>query len=395
MKPDPRLRSHAGVAARMAEIQPFHVMEMMERARQLESAGRSIIHMEIGQPNFGAPPQVIAQAVRAMQSDTLGYTTTLGIPALREAIAAHYAKQYGVTIAPKRVAITAGASGAFVIAMGVLVNPGDEVLMPDPCYSCNPNFVRMFDGIPVFMPVDETQNYPPVLADLQRRWTARTRGVLLASPSNPTGTVMSRQDIRAIADWVHAQGGFVIMDEIYQGLVYDEPWATAASQSSDIWVINSFSKYFGMTGWRLGWMLVPEYRMPEVEKLAQNAFICPPAPAQQAALAAFQQDTLEVLERRRVELQCRRDFLLPALADLGFRITSKPAGAFYVYADCAAFSDDGSAMAMDILENVGVAITPGMDFGNHRAARHVRFAYTRSMEELEEGITRLSRLPIR
>jgi len=165
----------------MAEIQPFHVMEMMERARQLESAGRSIIHMEIGQPDFGAAPQVIEQAVRAMQSDPLGYTTTLGLPALREAIAGHYAEQYGVTIAPQRVAVTAGASGAFVIAMGVLVNPGDEVLMPDPCYSCNPNFVRMFDGIPVFMPVDETQNYQPMLADVQRRWTARTRGVLLAS----------------------------------------------------------------------------------------------------------------------------------------------------------------------------------------------------------------------
>lgn len=379
----------------MAKIQPFHVMEMMERARQLEAGGRSIIHMEIGQPDFGAPPQVIAQAVAAMQSDPLGYTTTLGLPALREAIAGHYARQYGVTIAPQRVAVTAGASGAFVIALGVLIDPGDEVLMPDPCYSCNPNFVRMFDGIPVFMPVDEAGNYQPVLADVQRCWTPRTRGVLLASPSNPTGTLMARREVRAIADWVHAQGGFVIMDEIYQGLVYDEPWATAASESADIWVINSFSKYFGMTGWRLGWMLVPECRMPEVEKLAQNAFICPPAPAQQAALAAFRDDTLEVLQRRRFELQRRRDYLVPALEGLGFRIASRPVGAFYVYAGCQAFGEDSSVLAMDILEQLGVAITPGVDFGSHRADQHVRFAYTRSMQELEEGMARLSRLALR
>jgi aspartate/methionine/tyrosine aminotransferase len=395
MKPASPLKNHAGIAARMAKIQPFHVMEMMERARQLEAGGHSIIHMEIGQPDFGAPPQVIAQAVRAMQSDPLGYTTTLGLPALREAIAGHYARQYGVTVSPQRIAVTAGASGAFVIALGVLVDPGDEVVMPDPCYSCNPNFVRMFDGIPVFMPVDEASSYQPVLADVQRCWTPRTRGVLLASPSNPTGTLMARQEVRAIADWVHAQGGFVIMDEIYQGLVYDQAWTTAASESADIWVINSFSKYFGMTGWRLGWMLVPECRMPEVEKLAQNAFICPPAPAQQAALAAFRNDTLEVLERRRIELQRRRDFLVPALEGLGFRIASRPAGAFYVYAGCQAFGEDSSVLAMAILEQLGVAITPGVDFGSHRASQHVRFAYTRSMLELEEGMARLSRLRLR
>lgn len=379
----------------MARIQPFHVMEVMERARQLEAQGRSIIHMEIGQPNFGAPPQVISRAISAMQSEPLGYTTTLGLPALREAIAGHYAGQYGIRIATERVAVTSGASGAFVIALGVLVNPGDEVLMPDPCYSCNPNFVRLFDGIPVFMAVDERQAYQPVLADVQRCWTARTRGILLASPSNPTGTLMAPDEINAIARWVHAQGGFVIMDEIYQGLVYDEPWSTAASLSPEIWIINSFSKYFGMTGWRLGWMLVPEQHLRDVEKLAQNAFICPPSPAQHAALAAFQEDTLRILEDRRLDLQRRRDFLVPALAKLGFRVPSAPSGAFYVYADCQAFSKDSAQLAMDFLEKAGVAITPGMDFGSHRAARHVRFAYTRGLDELEEGVRRLSGLLVR
>lgn len=381
-----------GPAGRMALIRPFHVMEVMERARQLEAAGRNIVHMEIGQPDFGAPPQVIEAATEAMRTSTLGYTSTLGIMELRSALAGFYRQTYGAAVAPERIAITSGASGAFVLAMGVLVNPGDEVLMPDPCYSCNPNFVRIFDGVPVAMPVDEKTLYQPRLEDVQRRWTRRTRGVLLASPSNPTGTSIGDREMREIADWVHGQGGFVIVDEIYQGLNYGVPAHTALTQSPHAWIINSFSKYFGMTGWRLGWMVMPENRVRYVEKLAQNAFICPSAPAQHAALAAFRPETLAVLEERRVELQRRRDFVVPALRELGFGIPVMPEGAFYIYANCERFGDDSSALAFRMLEEGGVAVTPGVDFGEHRARQHMRFAYTRSLKELGEGVSRMSRL---
>ena len=379
----------------MSLIQPFHVMEVMERARQLEAAGRSIIHMEIGQPDFGAPPQVIEAAMAAMRDHTLGYTSTLGIDELRIAIAGFYQKSYNVEVPPERIAITTGASGAFVLAMGALINPGDEVLMPDPCYSCNPNFVRIFDGRPVAIPVDEKTLYQPRLNDVQRHWSRRTRGVLLASPSNPTGTTIAEHDLQAITGWVHDQGGFVIVDEIYQGLNYGEPSRTALASAPRSWIINSFSKYFGMTGWRIGWMVIPEDRVRDIEKLAQNAFICPSAPAQYAALGAFGSDALAVLEARRLELLRRRDFLVPALLQLGFNVPIVPTGAFYVYAGCRRFGNDSSALAARVLEDAGVAITPGVDFGTHRAKQHVRFAYTRSMEELEEGVSRLHKLLIR
>lgn len=382
-------------ANRMALIQPFHVMEVMERARQLEIAGHSIIHMEIGQPDFGAPPQAIEAAMTAMRNHTLGYTSTLGIDELRIAIARFYRSTYKVEISPERIAITTGASGAFVLAMGALINPGDEVLMPDPCYSCNPNFVRIFSGTPVAMPVDDKTLYQPRLEDVQRHWGRRTRGILLASPSNPTGTTIAEHNLRAIADWVHDQGGFVIVDEIYQGLNYGEPTRTALSVAPQSWIINSFSKYFGMTGWRIGWMVIPENRVRDIEKLAQNAFICPSAPAQYAALGAFGSDALAILEARRLEFLRRRDFLVPALRDLGLSVPINPAGAFYVYAGCSEFGNDSSALAARVLEEAGVAITPGVDFGKHRAEQHVRFAYTRSMGELEEGVSRLRRLLVR
>lgn len=331
----------------------------------------------------------------AMQDHALGYTSTLGIDELRVAIAGYYQKSCGVKVPPKQIAITTGASGAFVLAMGALVNPGDEVLMPDPSYSCNPNFVRIFDGRPVAMPVDEKSLYQPRLEDVQRHWSRRTRGVLLASPSNPTGTTIAEHDLLAISDWVHDQGGFVIVDEIYQGLNYGEPSRTALAVSPQSWIINSFSKYFGMTGWRIGWMVIPENRVRDIEKLAQNAFICPSAPAQYAALGAFSNDALAVLEERRLEYLRRRDFIVPALRSLGFSVPVTPTGAFYVYAGCSKFGNDSSALATRVLEEAGVAITPGVDFGMHRAEQHVRFAYTRSMGELEEGVSRLRGLLVR
>ncbi|MCU0804614.1 MAG: pyridoxal phosphate-dependent aminotransferase [Burkholderiales bacterium] len=373
----------------MDEIEPFHVMEIGRRAAELEATGRRVIHLEIGQPDFAAPPQVIEAAVAAIRSESMGYTAALGISPLRRAISRFYQDRYGVDVDPGRVMVTAGASGAFVIAMGALVDPGDEVLMPDPCYPCNRHFVRLFGGVARTVPVGASQRYQLSLADLERHWTSRSRGVLLASPSNPTGTTVPRAELAEMIDWTRARGGWVMVDEIYNGLTYGAKEETALSLSDEIFVVNSFSKYFNMTGWRLGWLVAPERYVREMERLAQNAFICVSAPAQHAALAAFRPDTVAVLDARRDEFRRRRDFLVPALRELGFDVPLTPDGAFYVYAGCTRFSGDSHGFALAALENAGVAFTPGLDFGSNHPERYVRFAYTRAMSDIEEGVERL------
>ncbi len=381
------------LAARMAAIEPFHVMEVQRRAFELEAQGRRVIHMEIGQPDFSAPQPVIDAAIEALRREPLGYTDSLGIAPLREALARFYADRYGVDVGPERIVITAGASGAFLIAMGALVDPGDEVLMPDPCYPCNRHFVRMFEGVAKTIPVDERTNYQLACDGVTKHWGRRTRGVMIASPSNPTGAMVSRNTLQAIIAEVAQRRGFTLVDEIYLGLTYDGPsHPTALALSADLFVANSFSKYFSMTGWRLGWLVAPAEYVRELERFAQNAFICVSAPAQYAALAAFQPATIAILEQRRVEFQRRRDFLVPALRSLGFSIPLMPEGAFYVYAGCERFAADSEAFALRVLEEGGVAITPGIDFGVHRAQKHVRFAYTRSLADLEQGVERLARL---
>ena len=380
------------LAARMAEIEPFHVMDVQNRAHELEAAGRRIVHMEIGQPDFPAPPLVAGAAIEAIRSRRLGYTDSVGIPQLRQAISDYYRERLGASVPPSRIVITAGASGAFLLALGALVNPGDEVLMPDPCYPCNRHFVRLFDGRPRAIPVDETRSYQLTAADVRSNWSEAARGVLLASPSNPTGTSIPRDELRAIVEAVRGSGGFVVVDEIYQGLVYDGEASTVLDFADEVFVVNSFSKYFCMTGWRLGWIVVPESHVREIEKLAQNAFICASAPAQYAALAAFLPETLAVLEQRRAEFKRRRDFMVPALRRLGFRIPLVPQGAFYIYAGSEEFSEDSVGFALRVLEEAGVAITPGLDFGSNAPERHVRFAYTRALEDLEEGVERIARM---
>jgi aspartate/methionine/tyrosine aminotransferase len=380
------------LASRMDAIEPFHVMEVQRRASELEAAGRRVIHMEIGQPDFSAPPPVIDAAIEALRREPMGYTASLGLPALREALARFYADRYGVDVAPERIMVTAGASGAFLIAMGSLIDPGDELLMPDPCYPCNRHFVRMFGGIAQTVPCDERTHYQLAAEDLRRHWGARTRGVMLASPSNPTGSVVPHDALRAILGEVERRGGITVLDEIYQGLTYgDHHHPTALGLSKDILVVNSFSKYFSMTGWRLGWLVAPAAYVREMERFAQNAFISVSAPAQFAALAAFRPETIEILETRRAEFKRRRDFLVPALRALGFEVPLTPEGAFYVYAGCARFTDDSESFALRLLEEAAVAITPGIDFGAHRARSHVRFAYTRSLADLEEGVARMAR----
>ncbi len=376
----------------MADIEPFHVMDVQDRADELEAKGRRIIHMEIGQPDFPAPPPVAEAAIEAIRRRRLGYTASIGIPELRRAISDYYRDRLGVAVPPSRIVVTAGASGAFLLVLGALANPGDEVLLPDPCYPCNRHFVRLFEGRPHAIPVDESRHYQLTDADVRASWGRATRGVLIASPSNPTGTMIPREELRAIIESVRRAGGFVVVDEIYQGLVYDGEASTALELADDVFVINSFSKYFNMTGWRLGWIVAPETHVREIEKLAQNAFICPSAPAQYAALAAFRADTLGVLEERRREFQRRRDYMVPALRELGFRIPVMPQGAFYIYAGCESFSADSADFALRVLEEAGVAITPGLDFGSNRPEGHVRFAYTRSLEDLEEGVGSIARM---
>ena len=382
-------------AARLRDIERFHVMEVQERAFQLEAQGRRIVHMEIGQPDFGAPPAVIEAAERALHSGNLGYTSALGLPALREALSAFYAERHGVQVPADRIAITTGASSAFVLALGALVGPGDEVLVPDPCYPCSRHMVSVFGATPKTLPVDSGTSYQPTAQQVIEGWGPPTRGVMIASPSNPTGTRIGSAELRAIHGAVVARGGFLVVDEIYLGLTHDRPpgapLESAVALGDDVIVTNSFSKYFNMTGWRLGWMVAPPALLREVEKLAQNLYVSPPTLSQHAALAAFEPATLALLEGRRMEFQRRRDFLVPALRSQGFSLPVNPDGAFYVYADCSRFTTDSARFASEILESAGVALTPGKDFGVHGANAHLRFAYTRSMAELEEGVERLAR----
>lgn len=377
------------VARRIGAIRPFHVMDVLARARALERAGRSIVHMEIGEPDFATPEPVVEAAIAALRAGRTHYTPALGLPALRAAISGFYRDREGLEIAPERIVITPGASGALQLVLGVLLNPGDEVLMADPGYPCNRHFARMFEAGAVPVPVGPESGYQLTAAAIAGCWTEKTAAVMLASPSNPTGTVIAADELHRIIALARERGAALIVDEIYQNLVYGDRAASALASDDALFVINSFSKYFNMTGWRLGWLVAPPEYIPLLDRLAQNIFLAASTPAQYAALAAFSDDTLEILEQRRGILQARRDFLLPALRGLGFDVPQAPQGAFYLYADCVRFTGDSYRFTLDLLDRAGVAITPGCDFGEHRAARHVRFAYTTSIEQLETGVERL------
>ena len=377
------------LAARLDEIEPFHVMELLKMAAALEQAGRSVIHMGIGEPDFPAAQPVLDAAVKAIAGGTMRYTPAVGLPALRQAIAADYHERFGVDVAADRIVITAGASGALLLACAALVGRDDEVLMPDPSYPCNRHFVTAFEGRARLIPSGPAQRFQLSAAMVREHWNPSTRGVLLASPSNPTGTSIAMTELRDIADFIRERGGFTIVDEIYQGLSYDLPPFSALSLSEDIIVINSFSKYFNMTGWRLGWLVVPPSMMPAVEKLAQNFFICASTLAQQAAIACFTRESMAIFEQRKSEFKRRRDYLVPALQRLGFTIPVLPDGAFYIYADCSRLSADADAFTRDVLQATGVVMTPGLDFGTRDVARYVRVSYATSMENLQEAVRRL------
>jgi aspartate/methionine/tyrosine aminotransferase len=364
-------------------------MELLTRAKALEAEGRDIIHMEVGEPDFPTPAPVIAAAQAHLATGYVFYTPALGLPELREAIAGFYQARYGINIPASRIVVTAGASGALLLALACLATPGKEWLLTDPGYPCNRHFVRTFEGIPVSIPVSAASNFQPTLADLERHWTAQTAGALFASPANPTGTMLQATQLAAIADFIRQRSGQLIVDEIYHGLTYEGDASTALAHGDDIFVVQSFSKYFNMTGWRLGWLVAPAAFTRDLEKLAQNLFISPSTPAQYAALAAFKPETIAILESRRDEFRRRRDFLAPALQKLGFRITAKPEGAFYIYADCSSLSKDSDQLSRDLLESAGVAVTPGLDFGIHAPKSHLRFAYTTGIERLTEAVERI------
>ena len=377
-------------AHRLNAIAPFHAMALLARARELEAQGRSVVHMEIGEPDFATPQPVVDAGINALRQDKTHYTPAVGLPELREAIADYYLSQFQAKIDPRRVVVTPGASGALQLILAMLVDPGSQVLMADPGYPCNRNLVFLFEGEPVMVPVEAQHHYQLSTELLQHYWSDRTSCVMVASPSNPTGTVISRDRLEALLQTVRDRGGQLIVDEIYQSLWYEEVPETALTLGEDVFVINSFSKYFGMTGWRLGWLVAPEDAVDQLDKLAQNLFLSAPTPAQHAALAAFQPETQAILEQRRQEFQRRRDFLLPALRGLGFDISVEPQGAFYLYADCSRLTQDSFTFATELLENAAVAITPGIDFGSHKATRHVRFAYTTSMQQLQLGVERIA-----
>lgn len=380
------------IASRMAHIAPFEVMEIQTLARRIESQGRDVIHLEIGEPDFPTPKPVVEAAKRALDEKAMAYTRSTGIAPLRAAIAKFYKDRYRVDVPIERVVVTAGSSAALLLAFGVLLDEGDEVLLADPGYPCNRHFMRALGAVPKLVPVGTSSDYQLTAAIAREHWGERTRMAMVATPSNPTGTLIGRGEIEKLAALAREKGGALLVDEIYHGLTYGIDARTALEAGDDLFVVNSFSKYFQMTGWRLGWLIVPEAYARQVETLAQNLYISPSSVSQYAALACFTPETLAIAEARRAELDQRRQYLVPALEALGFKVPVVPQGAFYVYADCSALTPDSFTFAREVLEHAGVAITPGRDFGRHEPERHVRIAYTQPIARLQEAVARIAHL---
>ena len=379
-------------SSRVNAIQPFYVMEILARARELQAQGRDIIHMEVGEPDFPTPETVVEAGLQALAAGKTGYTPALGIPELREAISRWYDERFGIEIPARRIVITPGSSMGLQMLVCALADSGDSVLLPDPGYPCNRNFVKLFDAEPVHLPLSMEDGWLPVPEKIRKYWKDRTSALVIATPSNPTGSVLNLEQLGAISRTVSELGGALIVDEIYQGLSYDlEPVTALAHDDGNLFVVNSFSKYFAMTGWRLGWLVVPEPWIPVMDRLAQNLYLSAPTIAQYAALAAMRPETVAILEERRQAFRERRDFLYPALEALGFGLAGKPEGAFYLYADCSGLTDDSFAFCERMLEEAGVAITPGKDFSHHEAQRYLRFAYTTSIERMQLAIDRLGK----
>jgi aspartate/methionine/tyrosine aminotransferase len=385
------LSSRLQLASRMAHIDAFEVMEIQTLARECEAKGMDVIHLEIGEPDFRTPAPIVEAAKRALDTQPMFYTSALGLMELREAISRFYRERYRVDVPASRIIVTAGSSAALLLAFGVLLDEGDEVLQADPSYPCNRHFARTLGAVPRLAPVGPESRYQLNAEVARRHWSDRTKAILIATPANPTGTMVTPGEIDGLAKLAREKGVALIVDEIYHGLVYDEEAGkhTALEAGDDVFVINSFSKYWQMTGWRLGWLVAPTRYVREVEKLAQNLFISPSAVAQHAALACFDPATLAIAEGRRRELDERRRFLVPALEKLGLRVPVMPQGSYFIYADSSAVAPDSFAFARNLLSQAGVALTPGKDFGRNEPERHIRIAYTQPVARLQEAVARI------
>jgi aspartate/methionine/tyrosine aminotransferase len=371
--------------SRRGTVDPFIVMDVMEAARAAEAAGRDIIHMEVGQPGTPAPRGATEALQRSMTSgESLGYTVALGLPALRDRIARMYGERYDVDLDPSRVIVTAGSSGAFVLAFIALFDAGARVGVGSPGYPSYRQILRSVDLVPVDIPTRAEDRYQPVPADIANH---RLDGLMVASPNNPTGTMLDRASLEALVSAAHDADAVFISDEIYHGLEYDQPAVTALAIADDCYVINSFSKYFSMTGWRIGWMVVPDAHVRQVERLAQNLFICPPHASQVAALASI--DCTDELEANCSVYATNRRLMIEELPSAGFATFAPPDGAFYVYADVSDLTDDSLAFSRELLDEAGVAVTPGLDFDPVRGSTTIRFSYASSTEHIREGLRRL------
>ena len=375
------------MAKRAHQITPFHVMRILQQARELEAQGRSIIHMEIGEPDFASPETVIRAGKQALDQKRTHYTAANGLPELRAAIANEYSGQ--VTIDAQRIVITPGASGALQLVMAMLLDPDDGIMMADPGYPCNRHIASLFNADVQAVAVNQETDYQLSAELVESNWQENTRVVLIASPSNPTGTLIPTQQLSKIYQLVQAKGARLIVDEIYHGLLYNQQVSSALAYGDQLFVINSFSKFYGMTGWRVGWLVVPDEYIEVANRLAQNMFLAAPTISQYAALAALAAETRQELIRRRDIFHQRRDIILPLIEETGFKIRTRPAGAFYVYADCSAISDDSMSLCDTLLHHAGVAITPGEDFGRNNSRRYVRFSYANTIENLQEGMRRI------
>ncbi|MFG2133891.1 pyridoxal phosphate-dependent aminotransferase [Streptomyces sp. NPDC048751] len=383
------------ISQRAGAVAPFYAMEFGKHAATLESQGHHVVKLSLGEPDFGAPPAVLDAMREAMDGRPMAYTAALGLPALRQAIARFYEVQHDVDVDASRIVVTAGASAALVLATAALVDPGDEVLIGDPSYPCNRQIVESFGARVTLVPTTAASRHQLDAASVRAHWTDSTRGIMIATPSNPTGTSVPADELAAICDLARARDAWRIVDEIYLDLsdhdAAGRPPRSALSLDPDAVVINSFSKYFGMTGWRLGWCVVPEPLVPAMERLAQNYFLCASAPAQHAALSCFTPESLAVCEARRAEFAERRALVLDGLASIGLPVPVPPDGAFYVYFDVSDTGLTSWQFCERALQEAHVALTPGRDFGTATADTHVRLSYAASSDDLREGITRLGK----
>ncbi|MAA70734.1 MAG: aminotransferase [Bermanella sp.] len=382
------------LAQRLSQIEPFHVMDLLAKAKAMQNQGRDVIHLEVGEPDFPSPQAVVQAGIQALQSGLTHYTGATGLPELKQRIADFYLQRYGESVDPGRIVITPGASGALQLVASLLTNPGENLLLTDPGYPCNRHFLANVNADGILVPTLAEDDFHLTPSQVDEYWQHDTIGALVASPSNPTGSVMSRDQLKALHEAIRSKEGILLVDEIYHGLIYGEAeHHSAVNFGEDVFVINSFSKYFAMTGWRLGWLVAPEWAVPSLDKLAQNLFLAPNTPAQHAALAVFEPEVIEELEGRKEVFAQRLNYLLPQLKQLGFIIPAQPSGAFYIYADISGLDhphkENSMQLCLDLLEQTGLAITPGIDFGHSQGHHFVRFAYTHDIPVLEQAVARL------